>query len=128
MDDFDAAIAGQPENAQFYRGRALARAAAGRWESALQDGERLVQLAPQMGESYYSRGVALAGLGRHGEAIREFSEAVRKRPELVYPLRARAASYRMNGGTARADSDEAAARKKEKEPSGCAPCLDPFRY
>jgi tetratricopeptide (TPR) repeat protein len=93
LPDFDAAISGQPENSQFYRGRALARAAVGRAGEALNDAERLITLAPQMGESYYARGVALTKLGRDEEAIREFTEAIRRRPELLYSLRARADSY-----------------------------------
>src|SRR5437764_13553607 len=56
LPDFDAAISGQPENSQFYRGRALARAAVGRAGEALNDAERLISLAPQRGESYYARG------------------------------------------------------------------------
>ncbi len=128
LSDFDAAISGQPENAQFYRGRALARAAVGRPGEALNDAERLVALAPQMGESYYARGIALSKVGRHEEAIRDFTEALRRRPELLYPLRARADSYERMGDPMRAAADLAEAAKKEKEHMHCAPCSDPFRY
>jgi len=128
LADFDAAISGQPENSQFYRGRALARAGVGQTGEALNDAERLVALAPQMGESYYARGIALAKLGRDAEAIREFSEAIRRRPDLVYPLRARAETYQRMGEPMRAAADYAEAFKTEKEHAHCAPCSDPFRY
>jgi tetratricopeptide (TPR) repeat protein len=128
LTDFNAAISDQPKNAQFYRGRALARAAVGRAEEALRDAQTLIALAPQMGESYYARGVALSKLGRDEEAIREFTEAIRRRPELLYPLRARADSYKRIGDPMRAAADDAEATKKEKDHMYCTPCSDPFRY
>ena len=128
LADFDLAISGQPENTQFYRGRALARSAVGRNEEALVDANRLVTLAPQQGESYYARGVALSGLGRERDAIADFDESLRRRPELVYPLRARAASYERLGDPSRAADDRDEARRKEEHESNYAACLDPFRY
>jgi len=128
LADFDLAIAGQPENSQFYRGRALARAAVGRHQEALVDAQRLVTLAPQQGESYYARGVALSGLGRDRDAVTDFDESLRRRPELVYPLRARAASYERLGDGSRAAADRDEARRKEEHESNYAICLDPFRY
>ena len=128
LADFDAAIAGQPRNAQFYRGRSLARAALGQNSAALEDAERLIRLAPQMAESYYARGIALSHLGRDIDAIRDFSEALRRRPELVYPLLARAASYERGGDEALATADRVEAAKREPERKSCAACADPFRY
>lgn len=127
LPDFDRAIAGQPENAQFYRGRSLARSALGRYREALDDADRLRTMVPQQGETHYARGVALAGLGRPREAIDAYDEAIRLRPELVYPLRARADAREALGDTllARADREQAAAKERD---NACAPCLDPFRY
>jgi tetratricopeptide (TPR) repeat protein len=128
LTDFDVAIAGQPENDQFYRGRALARAAVGRYRDALADAEHLVSVAPQRAESYYARGVALSGLGRDRDAILDFSEAHRRRPELVYPLHARALTYDRLGDQASASADREEARRREEATPHCAVCLDPFRY
>ena len=128
LPDFDAAISGQPKNAQFYRGRALARAAVGQAGAALDDADRLIALAPQMGESYYARGIALTKLGRDEEAIREFTEAIRRRPDLLYPLRTRAETYQRMADSIRAAADYAEVSKREKEHSYCAVCSDPFRY
>ena len=90
LGDFDAAIAAQPENSQFYRGRSLARLETGQPEAALRDAEHLVAVVPQQAESHFARGRALAALGRCREAIPSFDEAIRRRPELAYPLAARA--------------------------------------
>lgn len=128
LADFDAAIAGHPDNAQFYRGRALARAALGKNDDALQDAERLISLAPEMAEAYYARGIALSHLGRDEEAVLNFGQALQRRPELVYPLHARAASYERTGDAERAAADRAEAARKERDRGSCAPCLDPFRY
>jgi tetratricopeptide (TPR) repeat protein len=127
LPDFDRAIEGQPENAQFYRGRSLARSALGRYREALEDAERLRTMAPQQGETYYARGVALAGLGRLRESVQAYDEALRLRPELTYPLRARAAAYERLGDTLLAAADLEAAARKERD-NGCALCMDPFRY
>ena len=126
LPDFDRAIAGQPKNAQFYRGRSLARSAVGRYGEALEDADRLRTMVPQQGETYYARGVALAGLQRWSEAVEAYDEALRIRPDLVYPLRTRADAREALGDTllARADREEAAS----KEPNAYAPALDPFRY
>lgn len=126
LPDFDKAIAGQPKNAQFYRGRSLARSAVGRYEEAFEDAEQLRRMVPQQGETYYARGVALAGLGRPREAVEAYDEALRIRPELVYPLRARADARDALGEALLAKEDRKSAA--EKEGDAFAPALDPFRY
>ena len=126
LSDFDKAIAGQPKNAQFYRGRSLARSAVGRYEEAFEDAEQLRRMVPQQGETYYARGVALAGLGRPREAVEAYDEALRIRPELVYPLRARAGAREALGDTLLAGQDRQSAAEKERD--AIAPALDPFRY
>lgn len=128
LPDFDAAIAAQPRNAQFYRGRGLARAAVGDYALALADAGLLGALAPQWAETYYLRGVALAGLGRDRAAIAAFDESLRRRPELIYPLYARADAYERLGDAPRAAADRAAAGRRESDGLDCALCRDPFRY
>jgi tetratricopeptide (TPR) repeat protein len=126
--DFDTAIARQPTNDQFYRGRSLARAALGDAVGALNDAERLIALAPQRAESYHARGVAFAMLGHDREALADFDRAAAIRPELVYVADARVRLLRRMGDeivTAAAMRQAAELRERE---SGCAACLDPFRY
>jgi tetratricopeptide (TPR) repeat protein len=128
MEDFDRAIAEQPTNSQFYRGRSLARSALGRYPGAFADAERLCAMAPQQGESHYALGVALAGIGRLPEAIQSFDESLRRRPELIYPLQARADAYERLGEASLADADRREADRRRQEGSGYAPGRDPFRY
>jgi len=128
LPDFDRAIAEQPKNAQFYRGRSLARSHVGRYADALEDARHLVTMAPQQGESHHALGVALAGMGKLREAVDAFGEALRRKPELIYPLRERAGAYRRLGEFARASEDSAETIRKEREESGDASAMDPFRY
>jgi tetratricopeptide (TPR) repeat protein len=127
LADFDAAIAGQPTNTQFYRGRSLARSAVGRYDEALRDAEHLIEVVPQQAESWYARGVARSGLGRDREALADFDEALRRRPELIYPLEARARAHERLHEDALAAEDRATYERLAKD-SGCALCVDPFRY
>jgi len=50
-------------------------------------------LVAQQAESHYARGLALGAMGRDSAAIAAFDEALARRPELVYPLAARAAAH-----------------------------------
>jgi len=126
--DFDTAIAREPKNAQFYRGRSLAKATKGDPGGALADADRLLQLAPQQGESHYARGVALLALGRDREAVPEFDTALKLRPELAYVLEARADAHERLGEQPLADADRAAFAAATERQRNCAPCRDPYRY
>ena len=128
LADFDSAIVRQPFNSQFYRGRSLARAAVGDVVGALADADRLVAGEPQRGESYFVRGVARTLLGRDRDAIADFNRAATIRPELVYVVEERMRAYQRIGDSIGAQLDEETAARLREEQSGCAPCLDPFRY
>jgi tetratricopeptide (TPR) repeat protein len=128
LADFDNAIARDPKNTQFYRGRSLARAASGNAMGALEDAERQVRDAPQRAESFYCCGVARALLGRERDAIADFDRAAEIRPELVYVIETRARVLEQVGEQERARADMAAAAAARVEQGGCAQCLDPFRY
>ena len=126
--DFDTAIARDPKNAQFYRGRALAKATKGDPGGALEDADRLLAVAPAMGESHYARGVALLALGRDREALPEFDAALRIRPELAYVLEARALAHERLDQDEQAAADRAAFVDVTERQRNCAPCRDPYRY
>jgi tetratricopeptide (TPR) repeat protein len=128
LADFDAAIAAEPANTQFYRGRSLARAACGDAHGALEDADHLVATAPQQAESFYARGVALGMLGRYPEARADFYRAARIRPELVYVRDATARTDVYLGDDLLAAAHRRVADSLRAERSGCAVCLDPFRY
>jgi len=126
--DFDVAIARQTKNAQFYRGRALAKATAGDGAGALRDADRLMALAPAMAESRYARGVALLALGRDRDAVPEFDAALALRPELAYVLEARALAHERLDQAEQATADRAAFVVATEKQRNCAPCRDPYRY
>jgi serine/threonine-protein kinase len=128
LEDLEAAVAAEPANTQFYRGRGLARVEVGRAEAALADGEHLVQMEPHVATSFYVRGKARAALGRNDEAIADFTEAIRLRPELVYPRIARSESYARIGDYRRAEDDRNTANQAIRDQRLCGPCADPFRY
>lgn len=127
LEDFDTAIARQPANTQFYRGRSLARAATGDVAGALADAEHLVAVVPQQAESWYARGVARALQGRDREAVADFDRAADLRPELVYVIEARARALERLGDRVRAQADREALGPMREQQGGCAPCLDPYR-
>lgn len=122
LSDLDRAIGAQPQNTQFYRVRAFARVRAGLAERALEDGERMLAQAPHWGESYYARGLALAGLGRCREAIASFDEALRRRPDLSYPLLARADCRERTGEPELAAADRTEAGRQSQGDGGCRGC------
>ena len=128
LADFDTAIARQPKNNQFYRGRSLARAEVGDAVGALQDAEHLVTTTPQQGESFYARGVARTLLGRDREALADFDHALGIRPELVYVAEARVRALERIGDMEGARRGREVVDSLRNQNSGCAACLDPFRY
>jgi tetratricopeptide (TPR) repeat protein len=126
LADYDLAIALEAWNAQFYRGRALARAAVGRGAEALADAEHLVAESPQRAESWHARGVARLALGRAQEALGDFDRALRERPELVFVYGDRARAREQLGDVAGAAADrEQEARGREAQ-AGCPPCREPY--
>lgn len=126
LPDFDLAIAQQPANTQFYRGRALALAAVGRAAEALADAEHLVAEVPQQAESWHARGVALLALGRTRDALADFDHALRDRHDLAYVWSARAEAYERLGDVQSAAADRAQAAKAAEEQAGCGVCLRPY--
>jgi tetratricopeptide (TPR) repeat protein len=128
LADFDAAIAGQPENTQFYRGRSLALSAVHNGRAALDDAEKHIAMMPQRAEGYYARAKALMELGRYRDALPDLDQTIKMRPELVYPLVAREECHERLGETVAAAADDAALARATAEHGGCAMCTDQFRY
>jgi tetratricopeptide (TPR) repeat protein len=128
LPDFDRAIELQPENSQFYRGRALALLELGRSRKALEDAEVLVHRAPEFGTSYYVRGRALHAVGRLQDALQDLDRAVTMRPELVYPLIARAETREAMGDREGAAADRELARRQAERERRVWAHTDPFRY
>ena len=126
LADYDRAIAAQPENAQFYRGRALARAAVGRAAEALADAEHLRGELPQQAETWHARGVARLALGQARLALADFDHTIGAQPELAFAWSSRAAARERLGDVQGAAADRAQAEKMAEEKAGCGYCLHPW--
>jgi tetratricopeptide (TPR) repeat protein len=126
LADYDRAIEAQPWNLQFYRGRALARAAVGRSDDALADAERLVAEQPQWAPSWHARPVALLAIGRPQAALADIERALAMSPESAYFWSARAEAHERLGDVQSAARDRSLAAKTADEKAGCGYCLGPF--
>ena len=126
LADYDRAIEAQPWNLQFYRGRALARAAVGRGEDALADAERLVAAQPQWAPSWHARAVALLAVGRPQAALADIERALGMSPESAYFWSTRAEANERLGDAQSAARDRSLATKTAEEQAGCGNCLDPY--
>ena len=128
IPDFDRAIELQPENSQFYRGRALALLELGRSREALEDAEHLVRMAPRHGKSFYVRGRARHAVGELREALHDLDRAVEMQSDLVYPLLARAETREASGDREGAAADRELAGRMAERHRGIWAYTDPFRY
>lgn len=128
IDDFDRAIAEQPSNSQFYRGRSLARAGLGDGAGALADAERLISQGGLAGHFVYARGIAHAASGQHELAVADFDAALEARPELQYVFPARAASCQALGRHRRAAADREVVDRNSKMYGDCGPGISPYHY
>lgn len=72
LTDFEQAILQEPDNGQFYYGRALAQLMSGKLDSALSSVERAISLGNAC-EWRYLRGVILSRLGNRQAAIEQFN-------------------------------------------------------
>ena len=67
--DLDQAIVAQPENAQFYPSRAVARAAVGRIEETRTDAEAAIARAPEDVDGLFARSIVLRAQGQPEAAL-----------------------------------------------------------
>jgi tetratricopeptide (TPR) repeat protein len=60
----------------FYSNRSAAYASMGKWEEALADGQKCVELEPSFAKGYGRAGAALHGQGKYQEAVDIYSKGV----------------------------------------------------
>ena len=74
---YSMAIRLNPGNHVNYSNRSASLASQGKWERALEDGERCIKLAPGWGKGYARKAAALLGMGQAGEALKVYKAGLR---------------------------------------------------
>ena len=80
---YDQAIRSNPQIAEAYNNRGIAKHALGRHEKAIADYKEAIRLNPQYADAYNNRGTVKSALGRHEEATADCDEAIRLNPQLA---------------------------------------------
>ncbi len=81
--EFDRAIELEPENADAYVMRAIAKDQVGLLEEAIEDFNRALGIEPDNGEIYVNRGVTKHGRGETESALADLDRAVRLQPDFA---------------------------------------------
>ncbi len=83
IDHYDKAIELNPQLAEAYNNRSLAKHALEHYEEVIEDCNKAIELNPQLAEAYNNRGFAKSALEKHEEAIEDFSKAIELNPQLA---------------------------------------------
>ncbi len=86
-----------PENPSVYYVRGIAELDLGKYEDAIKDNTRAIELRPGFSEAYNNRGIALSALKRYDEAVRDFTAALEFNPAHYKARLNRAISYTAMG-------------------------------
>jgi serine/threonine protein kinase/tetratricopeptide (TPR) repeat protein len=78
---FTGCILKRPDHAHAYFGRSTAYSKLGRYEEAVADSSKAIELDPQHALAWNSRGVGYQKLGQPGKALNDFSRAVELDPK-----------------------------------------------
>ncbi len=77
---FDKAINLDPNNANIYNSRGIAKSSLGQHADAIDDCNKAVGLRSNYAMAYHSRGVAKSHLGQHADAIDDYDNAIELKP------------------------------------------------
>jgi len=105
LDDFDKAIALDPECSPAIHNRAVTLAQQQQFSQALSEFNRVIELNPGLGVAYRNRAELLGVLGRWREALLDYDRAIRHDPADAALYAARAYAYRQTGEYERAAAD-----------------------
>ena len=93
IEDYNKAIALNPNYAEAYYNRGTAYAGLNQHERAIEDFNKAIELNPNYAEAYYNRGVAYAGLNQHERAIEDFNRAIALNPNYAKAYNNRGVAY-----------------------------------
>jgi tetratricopeptide (TPR) repeat protein len=109
LDDYNQAIALNPNNAGAYVDRALVLARKGDVENAMKDYAEAIKLNPQQWQAYFNRAAELKELGKLREALADLDHVTMLNPKFVGSYMSRANIYNRQGQLDKAISDYNAA-------------------
>lgn len=89
VQKFTEAITIDPTNGVFFSNRSAAFACLQRWEDALNDAEKAIELKPDWVKGYGRKGTALQGLARWEEALQAFQDGLQLEPENAQLIKGR---------------------------------------
>ena len=117
--DYDIAIDKNPNDAETYYLRGLARKSLNQAEEAIGDFDDALRLDPEHTEAYYWRGDMKGGLKRYEEAIGDFDDVIRLDPEYtdIYYWRGVTKYFLERYEEAIGDFDDALCRDPEHTPT-----------
>ena len=106
---YDEAIRLNPNYAEAYNNRGVAKKTLGRHDAAIADCDEAIRLKPDYVQAYYNRGIAKGELEQYEYAIADFDEAIRLEPNYAKAYNKRGAAKAKLGrhDAAIADYDEA---------------------
>jgi len=109
IDDFNSAIALDPDNDGAYSGRGTIRLISGNHAAAIADFNRAVALNPGLINYVMLRGHAFLIAGKLDDAIEDFNKVVQRNPVNAVALNNRGLAFRKKGDLERAIADYTAA-------------------
>ena len=105
IEEFDRAIAHNPDYSPAYNNRGLAYGELGRNERAIEDFDRAIARDPANALAYYNRGRTYHGLGQYERAIEDYDLAIRVNPNSDSAYNNRGDAYHGLGQYERAIQD-----------------------
>jgi len=81
------------ECAEAYSNRGIAYAKLNKYEQAIEDFSKAIELNPDDAEAYYNRGLAYAKLNEHEQAIEDYGKAIKLNPNYAEAYNNRGVAY-----------------------------------
>lgn len=103
--NYDRAIALEPDDADAYHNRGIAKDAQGDYAAAIADFDRAIALEPDDADVYHNRGVAKAEQGDYAGAIADYDRVIVLDPDNVAVLEDRAVAIAGQKGHTVASAD-----------------------
>ncbi len=105
IEDYDKAIALNPNDASFYYNRGNTYDYKGEYDRAITDYDQAIALDPKLAPAYGNRGLVYARKGENDRAIMDFNKAIALEPEYAMNYFYRGLAYEKLGDKQKAEPD-----------------------